>query len=502
MLARILIAAAILLAPSTALAQWKRAETRHFVIYSDSSNDRIEKLAERLESYDKLMRMATGIAEDVKPVKVRIYEVAGTADIDRALGYSRSGIAGFYSSNPLGPFLVTPRRFDFETRGDVTPELVLQHEYAHHFMLQYFPAIYPSWYVEGFAELIGSSKMLGDGRIGYGMPAKHRGDEIAAYWVPLQELLTRERVRDLDTYGQGWALAHFFTFNTERGKQFRAYLAALGNGHSFEQAAQVFGNLGELNREARRYVTSGTFSYTPVRPEIRRPVIENIRTLPAAEAELVPMVIAFSDIDLESIRKEHWRDRLRRVQESNLKQIREVAGKYPNDPFALYFLAEAETASGNVQPAEIAVDRLLAIEPNNVRAMARKSILLSRQARVLRGAERAAATARARELAVRANRADVDDPMPLLAYYQSFHLTGEKVPAEAIDGLMQVVSTVPGDTVARRLLVNQLESDGRYVEAIGWLIALANSPHDTPLRDAAREQLERLRAKLGIKQAA
>ena len=96
-----------------------------------------------------------------------------------------------------------------------TPELVLHHEYAHHFMLQYFPAIYPSWYVEGFAELIGSSKMMDDGRIGYGMPALHRGNEINAYWVPLQDLLTKDKVVYLDTYGQGWALTNFLTFNSK-----------------------------------------------------------------------------------------------------------------------------------------------------------------------------------------------------------------------------------------------------------------------------------------------
>jgi hypothetical protein len=159
------------------------------------------------------MRMATGTEED-QPVKVRIYEVESTDDVETAIGQNGSGIAGFYDSNSLGPYLVTPRKTSRAGRY-FTPELVLQHEYAHHFMLQYFPAIYPTWYVEGFAELVGSSMPMDDGRIGYGMPAKHRGHDILAYWVPLQELLTKEKVIYLDTYGEGWAVTHFLTFDDE-----------------------------------------------------------------------------------------------------------------------------------------------------------------------------------------------------------------------------------------------------------------------------------------------
>ena len=188
-------------ATSQVSAQWREVETAHFLIVSESPPAQIEKFAERLEKYDKLMRLATGTAQD-DPVKVRIYEVASTAEIEKALGLDNSGVAGFYDSNPLGPYAVTPRKTR-EGGRYFTPALVLHHEYAHHFMLQYFPAIYPSWYTEGFAELIASSQELEDGRMGYGMPAKHRGNEIAAYWVPLQELLTKEKVNDLDRYAQG-----------------------------------------------------------------------------------------------------------------------------------------------------------------------------------------------------------------------------------------------------------------------------------------------------------
>ena len=193
-----LFAAVAALSLSTAAqAEWREVETAHFRIVTESAPADVEKFAARLESYDRLMRMVTGTKDD-KPVKVRIYEVAGLGEVERAVNAPNSGIAGFYDSNALGPFAVTPRKTQGAGRH-FTPELVLHHEYAHHFMLQYFPAIYPGWYVEGFAELIGSSKPMDDGRIGYGMPALHRGNDINAYWVPLQELLTKEKVVYLDT---------------------------------------------------------------------------------------------------------------------------------------------------------------------------------------------------------------------------------------------------------------------------------------------------------------
>ena len=77
-------------------------ETAHFRIISESSPAEVEAFAARLESYDKLMRMVTGTKDD-KAVKVRIYEVAGLTEVERAINAPNSGVAGFYDSNSLGP---------------------------------------------------------------------------------------------------------------------------------------------------------------------------------------------------------------------------------------------------------------------------------------------------------------------------------------------------------------------------------------------------------------
>jgi tetratricopeptide (TPR) repeat protein len=496
-------AAAAMLAPAAAKAEWHASETAHFIIYSESKEADVAKLAERLESIDGLMRMASHISEKTEPVKVKIYEVTSTGDVEKALGLSDSGVAGFYDSNILGPYAVTPRTTTFHS-ATFSPELVLHHEYAHHFMLQYFPAIYPSWYVEGFAELIGSSKIMPDGRIGYGMPAKHRGNEIAAYWVPLNELFLKpaHKIHNLDLYAQGWALTHYFTFSKSRSGQLRAYLNALSSGKPPEEAVKVFGDLMALNREARRYVTDGSFEYKPVKVEIARPVIQRTYAISAGEAALIPQVIAFRDDDLSIYRKPADREHEQKLREANLQRIREKAARFPNDPFALHLLAQTEYGAGNYPASEAAADRLLAVQPNHVRAMVIKSLNLARAAGALSGPARTQKAEQARRFALRANQADPDDALPLLAFYQSYHLSGETPSKEAVTALRQVVQTLPADTKSRQLLVDEFARQQKWALAINTLQPIANSPHESPMREAAREQMEKLQAALAKAQPA
>ena len=209
------------------------------------------------------------------------------------------------------------------------------------------------------------------------------------------------------------------------------------------------------------------------------------------EAALIPQVIAYDDDDLREIKKEGVRQHETARRQRNLEKIRQIVAQYPNDPFALRFLAEAEFASGNFAESRTAADRLLAVQPNNVEGLARKSLAMS-----MLGVGNRAAGEEARALAVKANGLDHDDPLPLLAYYVSFHEAGQKAPKLAVDGLMQAVSTLPGNTNAREMLVDELAAEHRWAEAMAWLAPIANNPHDSPLRDAARDKMESLKKQM------
>jgi tetratricopeptide (TPR) repeat protein len=481
---------------SGAQAEWRRFETAHFIIYSQSSDKQVTELATGLESTDGLMRMATGLSADVEPVKVRIYEMGDEGAVQAALGEVNTGVAGFYSSNIFGPFAVTVRKA-YSADGDFTRELVLHHEYAHHFMFQYFPATYPAWYVEGFAELIGSSKTLPDGRLAYGWPAKHRGDTLAAGWVDMKDVLLKPPEKlYMDWYGQGWAMTHYLTFTKGRSQQLRQYLAMLTAGKSPQEAASAFGDLGQLNRDAHAYVARGQFEYKPVQVPLHQPVIERVQTVSPAEGELIPETIAFKDDDLAEYRKSSDRQEEAQRRARVLAHIQSKAARLPNDPYALYLLAEAEAAAGNSPSAESAVDRLLAVQPGNVRGMIRKSLLLSDAAAKLSGPARQQKAAQARQLAVAANKADPNEALAFVAFYQSYHSAGAAVPRNALEGLEAAVATLPGNTSIRQMLVDEYAAERRWADAMRALAPIANDTHESPLRQAARERMAQLKAEL------
>ena len=71
---RALVSVALLSSTTAAHAEWRKFETQHFIIFSESNDKRVNELATGLEQVDGLMRMATGLKDDGQTVKVRIYE--------------------------------------------------------------------------------------------------------------------------------------------------------------------------------------------------------------------------------------------------------------------------------------------------------------------------------------------------------------------------------------------------------------------------------------------
>jgi hypothetical protein len=68
------------------------------------------------------------------------------------------------------------------------------------------------------------------------------------------------------------------------------------------------------------------------------------------------------------------------------------------------------------------------------------------------------------------------------------------VPANALAGLIGAVEKLPRDTNLRQALVDELAAERRWREAMIALGPIANDTHDSPLRQAAREQMQKLQA--------
>src|SRR5690606_27248766 len=98
------------------------------------------------------------------------------------------------------------------------------HEYTHHFMYHYFPATYPTWYSEGFAEFWGATRFLDNNVVEVGHPANHRfGSFVQGRWLPIGRLLAAQNYADVPEvdllYAEGWLLVRYAWDNPERKRQ-------------------------------------------------------------------------------------------------------------------------------------------------------------------------------------------------------------------------------------------------------------------------------------------
>jgi hypothetical protein len=167
-----------------AAAEWREASSRNFLVYSEAGEAELRAFAEKLEKFDFVLRRIHKVQAPPSPNKLRVILVGNQRDVATLAGRPGSGVAGYYVNDARGMLMVGSRNRLLSGRSgdrgenrDVTgidSEAVLLHEYTHHFMYQYFPATYPTWYSEGFAEFWGATRFLENGRGGGRRPAEHR----------------------------------------------------------------------------------------------------------------------------------------------------------------------------------------------------------------------------------------------------------------------------------------------------------------------------------------
>lgn len=167
---KIIAAAVMLLTSTAAAAEWREATTKHFIVYSEASEKSVREAAVKLEKFDYVLRALSGVKPVVRPVKLKVYLMDSVAGVARAMPFGGSSVGGYYSTSPQGPFAVGVA--GIVSGSPTTGQQVLFHEYAHHFMFQNFPATYPSWYSEGFAEYYGNTRILANDVVEIGHPQR------------------------------------------------------------------------------------------------------------------------------------------------------------------------------------------------------------------------------------------------------------------------------------------------------------------------------------------
>jgi tetratricopeptide (TPR) repeat protein len=474
-----------LLFAAPAQAEWWVAETDHFVVYSESNAKDARAFAENLERFARAMRTMQNmpITPGKKPGRVTIYRTGTMTDIGRLYGDASSGVAGFYIPRASGSVAFAPAREERsrtpgvrdDDRQQLDSEGILFHEYAHSFMLQHFPAAYPAWYVEGFAEVYSTAKFLDNGVFRIGDPAYHRANQLL-YDRPFPvKKLFEAKVKPEDTrhyYSVGWLLTHYLTFSPHRRGQLQRYLEAVNKGVPSDAAArQTFGDLDALNDELMKYMNSRLIG-VEVKPANYVPPRVDIRQLTDAEAAIMPL----------KIRSDRGVDKKSAIAVAS--DARERAQRYPNDPFVQTELAEAELDADNLAAAEAAAKRALAADPASVDALN-----FLGQTEMKRAEKDPSHYATARSWFVKANHEDPDNAEALVENYMAFDKSGKPVPELAIIGLEHAYELAPFDPGVRLVLARQLLRENRGKSARALLFPLAYSAHGEKIREAAEKML-------------
>lgn len=393
LLAAVVMAAAVF-AAAPARAEWRKAETKHFIIYGDVSERVLRTYATKIERFDALLRTYYPIESDVQIPKLEIYLADGARDMRRILPGGSESIAGFYSADAGRIYTVT---------NISNPQALstLFHEYAHHFMFQMSAEAYPSWFVEGFAEYY-STVVLEPEKIEVGREDPGRMMLFTQLgtneWAPLADVLQWRisrsgRARVFDYYAQSWALTHYLMSAPERQRMLSQYLnAVIRGGDPVVAMETATGRTSiELQNDFRRYFRGRITYFTP-QIEIPMPEVA-ISTLAADEGALVWYDLRLDDTPLvvptdndpddprsEGVRAEMARDAARYRAELITETIA-AAARRPGQRMAMLVAARAHRLNGDPAAGLTALEPLLSDTSTDADALRIAAALLMDQVR-------------------------------------------------------------------------------------------------------------------------
>jgi hypothetical protein len=484
LMAPLILLLAFFIAPSPASAAWHRAESARFIVYSQKGPGELREMVSRLEDFHILLKALTGSRGEDSPNKLTIYMPDGQVEMNTIFPRIPRGISGLYRASPTATMAIVNQRAGGSAgTQDERSFSTLLHEYAHHFMYQYFPTAYPAWYREGFAEYVSETRFDAQ-NIEFGRVAQDRGTYLfRSRWIPMERLLYEpdkiQPEEGLMIYAQGWLLNHYMFGEPRRRDALNAYLRAYARGEdmraAFESASGT--TAAAIEAELRRYARSDLGFIRIVRASAARPHNIQISSLPASLERLLLMDAAVQmGLDEEDSPR------------AFVGRIRADAARHPNDPFAQRVLARAEAMYGDPAVAERILTSLLQAAPNDAELLYLMAVRHSKTG-----------TPEAREIAqqwfARAHRANPNHYPTLYAYALSLAETDERYSENTANILLlahELAPQVPEISInAAYLLMNREQ----YDDAAALLAPVANDRHRPRESEAAKALLQRARAR-------
>lgn len=413
---------------------WREVTTDHFNIYGDVSEEKIRTFAERMERIDAAMRQ---LLKTTKTERVTVYAVEDIDAVQKLAG--RSNVGGFYVPTAQGSYIVTPLKAEGNSIVRNVARTILFHEYTHHMMLSNLNQYYPGWVTEGMAELFSTADFNDDGSVTLGATPTMRNYSVGDMnrWS-VEQLLTSDSRKIpnnqlVERYIRGWALCHYLLIGGKRNGQFAAYIDKINAGVApLDAGKQVFGDLKKLNAELETYIRQAKIpGVTFVPDSVKNGVKMDVRNLSEGEAKMMPVRLRSAvGVNAETAPKV-------------AAQGAKIAAQYPNNAWVQRAMAEMAYDAKQLNEAEAAADRALAVEPDNLMAMVYKGRVYAKRAKAQNDP---ALWKEARRWFLKANKVNADMPLPFVLYYDTYVASGAAAPDAALNGLLRATVLVPQDS--------------------------------------------------------
>ena len=479
-----LLGLALLAGPMAAHAEWKRAESDHFIVYGRTDKT-VRDYATMLEDFDDMLRVVHGrSANEGAPRKLPVYLVNNQDELRRLYPDAPPYTAGVYFPTLTEVFAVAVRSEDNENDWNKGDDIAL-HEYVHHFMMQYYANAYPAWLVEGYAEYYMTASLEGDRRV-IGDYNRWRADTLntpSLVWLPAEDLLSKRpgefgKWDGQIYYAQSWLLTHYILSDPKRTALLPRYLDAVRGGQAPVAAWKaVFGtDPAKLNNELRQY--------------LRRSL--KVRVMPRQGGFQAKMTVTAMPSSADDLLLYNQRLKLgvaKADQPKVLAAVRSAAERASTDRFAQVTLARAEVTLGDRAKGQAILNTLLAANPNDEEAL----VLLGESDMATGYADetqRKAAFGEASKLFARAYKIDPNNPTVLHGYADSRAL--EPLTDNLVNVRIRAVELAPQISHLRLDAAQALIEKKRFADARTLLLPVASNPHGDSYAEAARKLLATL----------
>jgi hypothetical protein len=336
---------------------WFKAESRHFVVYADTTRDSARLMLQNLERLDYLLRLYTKPFSRNLPdqSKVTLYYRRRKADLAQHSDKVAAGAVGLYTSCGAGVQGVGVEISPMAETGDNDTRAYLFEAYARHFLYRHTDIRAPLSFIEGFAQYFAAVRFAGDE-----MAIGHAPVGVAAYLDFLRSgrrysLTYADVLGDNDSEGhnyagpagvklefaaRAWLLTHYMLSSEANRTRMARYLDLANSGTPAPKAFETaFGmKPDEVDETLWRYRLSDARVLRIAAPALPVAHIE-YTLLPESVSDYVIM-----DATLKSCPG-------RATGEALLRRMIANPDGTPNHPLARMALSRAQVDWGNPQDA-------------------------------------------------------------------------------------------------------------------------------------------------------